>query len=81
VTLVPQSQMGTLLGRLPAGVRGQAAAAIQSGFAVGLNDLMVVTAAVALAGTVFALLLIRPPCRPAPSAPSAAVHQQDEARI
>jgi hypothetical protein len=36
------------------------AVAIRSGFAAGLNDLLIVTAALAFAGAVCALLLIRP---------------------
>jgi hypothetical protein len=36
------------------------AEAIRSGFAAGLNDLLIVTGALAFAGAVCALLLIRP---------------------
>jgi hypothetical protein len=41
------------------GRRGQAAAAIRAAFAAGLNDVLYVTGAVALASAVCALLLIR----------------------
>ena len=57
--MVRQGQVGQLLASLPAGRRGQVEAAIRSGFAAGLNDLLIVTAALALAGGVCALLLIR----------------------
>jgi EmrB/QacA subfamily drug resistance transporter len=59
VALVRQGQTGKLFGTLPPTVRGQAAAAIRSGFAAGLNDLEIVTAAIALIGAVCAMLLIR----------------------
>ena len=61
VALARRGQAGTLFAQLPPAVRGQAAAAIRSGFAAGLNDLEVITGVVALAGAVCAMLLIRPP--------------------
>ena len=57
--MVQQGQAGQLLASLPADTRGQVAAALRSGFAAGLNDLLIVTAALAFAGAVCALLLIR----------------------
>jgi hypothetical protein len=59
VAMVRQGQAGQLLAGLPAATRGQVAAAIRSGFAAGLNDLLFVTGALALAGALCALLLIR----------------------
>jgi EmrB/QacA subfamily drug resistance transporter len=56
---VRQGQVGQLLASLPAASRGPVAAAIRSGFAAGLNDLLIVTGALALAGAVCAVLLIR----------------------
>ncbi len=58
-TMVRQGQVGQLLASLPAVTRGQVAAALRSAFAAGLNDLLMVTAALAFAGAVCALLLIR----------------------
>jgi hypothetical protein len=57
--MVRQGQVGQLLARLPAARRGVVAGAIRSGFAAGLNDLLIVTAVLAFAGAVCALLLIR----------------------
>jgi len=57
--MVQQGQAGQLLASLPAATRGQVAAALRSGFAAGLNDLLIVTAALAFAGAVCAVLLIR----------------------
>jgi predicted MFS family arabinose efflux permease len=59
VAVVRQGQAGQLLAGLPPATRGQVAAAVRSGFAVGLNDLLFVTGALALAGALCALLLIR----------------------
>jgi hypothetical protein len=59
VTMVRQGQVGQLLASLPPDRRGQIAEAIRAAFAAGLNDLLYVTAALALAGAVCALLLIR----------------------
>jgi predicted MFS family arabinose efflux permease len=60
VSMVRQGQAGRLLASLPPASRGQVAAAIRSGFAAGLNDVLLVTAALALVGALCALLLIRP---------------------
>src|SRR5579872_4684916 len=57
--MVRQGQVGRLLAGLPAARRGAVAAAIRSAFAAGLNDLLYVTAGIALIGAVCALLLIR----------------------
>jgi len=59
VTLVRQGQAGRLLASLPPAARGQVGAAIRSGFAAGLNDVLLVTAALAFGGALCALLLIR----------------------
>jgi EmrB/QacA subfamily drug resistance transporter len=59
VTMVRQGQVGQLIASLPPGRRGEVAVAIKAAFAAGLNDLLYVTAAVALVGGVCALLLIR----------------------
>jgi hypothetical protein len=59
VTMVRQGQVGQLLASLPPARRGEVAAAIKAAFAAGLNDLLYVTAAIALVGAVCALLLIR----------------------
>jgi len=58
-TMVHQGQVGQLLASLPPARRGVVAEAIRSGFAAGLNDLLIVTAALAFAGAVCALVLIR----------------------
>ena len=58
-TMVRQGQAGQLLASLPAASRGQVAAALRSAFAAGLNDLLLVTGALAFAGALCALLLIR----------------------
>ena len=58
-TMVRQGQVGQLLASLPPARRAEVAAAIKAAFAAGLNDLLYVTAAVALIGAVCALLLIR----------------------
>jgi hypothetical protein len=57
--MVRQGQVGQLLASVPASRRGEMAAAVKSAFAAGLNDLLYVTAGVALVGAVCALLLIR----------------------
>jgi predicted MFS family arabinose efflux permease len=59
VTMVRQGQVGQLLASLPPARRGEVAAAIRAAFAAGLNDVLYVTAGVALIGAVCALLLIR----------------------
>jgi EmrB/QacA subfamily drug resistance transporter len=81
VTMVRQGQAGQLLASLPPDRRGEVAEAIKAAFAAGLNDLLYVTAALALVGAVCALLLIRskdfvsrtePPAAPAGAAPAGA---------
>ena len=57
--IVEQGHAGQLLAGLPAATRGQVAAALRSAFAAGLNDLLIVTGALAFAGAVCAVLLIR----------------------
>jgi MFS family permease len=57
--MVRQGQVGRLLAGLPPARRGAVAEAIRSGFAAGLNDLLIVTGVLAFAGAVCALLLIR----------------------
>ncbi|MFI5083658.1 MAG: hypothetical protein ACHQCE_21505 [Streptosporangiales bacterium] len=57
--MIRQGHVGQLLASLPPARRGVVAEAIKSGFAAGLNDLLIVTAALAFAGAVCALLLIR----------------------
>ena len=59
VTMVRQGQVGQLLASLPPARRGVVAEAIRSAFAAGLNDLLIVTAALAFTGAVCALVLIR----------------------
>jgi EmrB/QacA subfamily drug resistance transporter len=59
VAVVRQGQVAGLLGSLPPAVRGQVAVALRNGFAAGINDLMIVTGAVALVGAACALALIR----------------------
>jgi predicted MFS family arabinose efflux permease len=56
---VRQGSIGHLLGSLPPADRVPTAIALRSAFASGLNDLLYITAALALAGGVCALLLIR----------------------
>jgi len=59
VGLVRQGEVGQLLASTPPAARGQLVAAIRSAAAAGINDLLFVTAAVALVGAVCALLFIR----------------------
>ena len=81
VTMVRQGEAGQLLASLPPARRGEVAEAIKAAFAAGLNDLLYVTAALALAGAVCALVLIRskdfvsrtePPAAPPGAAPARA---------
>jgi EmrB/QacA subfamily drug resistance transporter len=58
-TVIRQGQAGRLLASLPPARRGVVAEAIRGAFAAGLNDLLFVTAGLAFAGGVSALLLIR----------------------
>jgi EmrB/QacA subfamily drug resistance transporter len=57
---VRQGSVGQLLASLPAGDRAPVAVALRSSFAASLNELLYVSAGVALAGAVCALVLIRP---------------------
>jgi hypothetical protein len=59
VAMVRQGQVGQLLASLPPARRGVVAETIRGAFAAGLNDLLFVTGALAFAGAVCALLLIR----------------------
>jgi len=81
VTMVRQGQVGQLLASLPPARRGEVALAVRSAFAAGLNDLLYVTAGLALIGGACALLLIRrkdfvsrsePPAATAGDAPASA---------
>jgi EmrB/QacA subfamily drug resistance transporter len=56
---VRQGSVGQVLASVPAADRGATALALRSSFASGLNDLLYITAALALVGGVCALLLIR----------------------
>src|ERR1035441_6280217 len=81
VALVRQGEVGQLLASTPPTARGPLTAAIRSAAAAGINDLLFVTGALALAGAVCALLLIRgkdfvrtgrtgPQTTPAPGGPA-----------
>jgi len=59
VAMVRQGQVSQLLASLPPARRAEVAGAIKAAFAAGLNDLLYVTAGIALVGGVCALLLIR----------------------
>jgi EmrB/QacA subfamily drug resistance transporter len=59
VALVRQGEISRLFASTPPAARGQLAVAIRSAAAAGLNDLLLVTGALALAGAVCSLLLIR----------------------
>jgi EmrB/QacA subfamily drug resistance transporter len=56
---VRQGSVGQLLASVPAADRGATALALRSSFASGLNELLYITAALALVGGVCAALLIR----------------------
>jgi EmrB/QacA subfamily drug resistance transporter len=56
---VRQGTVGQLLGSVPAANRAVVGGALRSSFAVGLNDLLYVTAGLAIVGAVCAMLLIR----------------------
>jgi EmrB/QacA subfamily drug resistance transporter len=56
---VRQGSVGQVLASVPAADRAATALALRSSFASGLNELLYITAALALAGGVCALLLIR----------------------
>src|ERR1019366_1981038 len=81
VALVRQGEVGQLLASTPPTARGPLTAAIRSAAAAGINDLLFVTGALALAGAMCALLLIRgkdfvrtgrtgPQTTPAPGGPA-----------
>jgi hypothetical protein len=57
--MIRQGSVGQALASAPPADRGTLAMALRSSFAAGLNDLLYVTAGVAIVGAVFALLLIR----------------------
>jgi len=59
VTGVRQGNPGPSISAAPPALRGQLEAAIRSSFASGINDLLIFTALVALAGAVGAFALIR----------------------
>jgi len=72
VNAVRQGSAGQLLASFPAADRAAAGTALRSSFAAALNDLLYVTAGVAVVGAVCAALLIRPrtsSTRKAPSPP------------
>jgi hypothetical protein len=56
---VRQGSVSQLIGSVPPAQRGAVALALRSSFASALNELLYVTAAVALVGAVCATLLIR----------------------
>jgi EmrB/QacA subfamily drug resistance transporter len=56
---VRQGSVGQVLASVPAADRGAAALALRSSFASGLNELLYITAVLALAGGICAVLLIR----------------------
>jgi EmrB/QacA subfamily drug resistance transporter len=59
VAMIRQGRVPELLASLPPAVRGRVAVALRGGFAAGINDALIVTGALALAGAVCALALIR----------------------
>ncbi|MFC0082547.1 MFS transporter [Aciditerrimonas ferrireducens] len=59
VAAVQQGTIGSLIERTGAGVRGSLVVAIRTAFAGALNDLLVVSGLVALAGAVGSVLLVR----------------------
>jgi EmrB/QacA subfamily drug resistance transporter len=60
VTAVKEGQAAMILARTPPALRGQLAIALRSSFTGALNDLLVVSGALALVGAVFAVIFIRP---------------------
>jgi hypothetical protein len=56
---IQQGNVGAVISGAPAGSRGQVVSAIHSSFTGALNDLLVVSGILALAGAVGALTLIR----------------------
>jgi len=73
VNAVRQGSVGQAIGSLPAADRGAAALALRSSFAAALNELLFVTAGLALVGAVLATALIRRKdfVRPDAAAPTA----------
>ncbi len=59
VTAIRQGQGGTAFAAVPPAFRGQLGQAVRSSFASGINDLLIVTGALALVGAIGSLLLIR----------------------
>jgi EmrB/QacA subfamily drug resistance transporter len=59
ISLIRQGSTGHAVATAPPAYRGLLAAAIRSSFVTGINDLLVVTAIVALAGGIATLMLIR----------------------
>src|SRR5215471_15865492 len=77
--MIRQGSVGQALASAPPADRGALAMALRSSFAAGLNDLLYVTAGVAIVGAIFALVLIRrkdfvqrEPVATAPEAPAPA---------
>jgi hypothetical protein len=56
---IRQGSVGQLLGSVPAAQRGAVALALRSSFAAALNELLYITAGVAIVGAVCATVLIR----------------------
>ena len=59
VTAIRQGQGGAAFAAVPPALRGQLGQAVKSSFASGINDLLIVTGALALVGAVGSMLLIR----------------------
>jgi len=59
VNAIRQGSVGNLISSVPPADRGAIDAALRSSFAAGMNDLLYVTAALALIGGVCAAVLIR----------------------
>jgi EmrB/QacA subfamily drug resistance transporter len=59
VTAVRQGHSGAAFAAVPPGLRAQLGEAVKSGFASGINDLLIVTGALALVGAAGSMLLIR----------------------
>jgi Major Facilitator Superfamily len=59
VTAIGQGQGGSAFAAVPADLRGPLEHAVKSSFASGINDLLIVTGALALVGSVFSMVLIR----------------------
>ena len=59
VTAIREGQGGAAFAAVPPAFRGQLGQAVKSSFASGINDLLIVTGALALVGAVASMLLIR----------------------